>query len=488
MKANTIMPAGADQHIGPRTAGSFALPATRSRDQSLDALRGLAILAMVLSGSIAFGGVLPAWMYHAQVPPPLHKFDPSIPGITWVDLVFPFFLFSMGAAIPLSLSRFGEGRGLAVAWVGLRRSLLLAFFALFMFHMRAWVIAEAPRAEHYLLSLLAFALLFFQFWAPPAGQYHQLFTGLRVLAFAGAVVLLAVLPFHKGQGFLLEKSDIILLVLGNMAFFGTVAWYFTRRRPLVRLAILPLVLAVFLGSKTPGSWNEALFNWSPFPWLYKFYYLKYLFIILPGTLAGDWLLRSAAKVGKAHTESEGGSMLIGILSFGIIVTNVVLLFARQPLLNLCISTALLGALFFYAQKRLNGLQQDFLKAGAYLLVLGLFLEACEGGIKKDPSTYSYYFVTSGLAFLMLIALNAVQAFSPGRGIVGFLAANGRNPMVAYVAGSLLLLPLLHLTGLIRSWEALSSGPGAGFLKGLLFTACVSAVTLLFTRKKWYWKT
>lgn len=75
------------------------------RSKGLDALRGISVLLMVLSGSIAFGDVLPAWMYHAQVPPPEHIFKPEIAGITWVDLVFPFFLFSMGAAIPLSLSR-----------------------------------------------------------------------------------------------------------------------------------------------------------------------------------------------------------------------------------------------------------------------------------------------------------------------------------------------------------------------------------------------
>ena len=38
------------------------------RASSLDALRGYAILTMVLSGSIAWG-VLPGWMYHAQVGP-----------------------------------------------------------------------------------------------------------------------------------------------------------------------------------------------------------------------------------------------------------------------------------------------------------------------------------------------------------------------------------------------------------------------------------
>lgn len=32
------------------------------------------------------------WMFHAQTPPPTYAFNPDVPGITWVDLVFPFFL------------------------------------------------------------------------------------------------------------------------------------------------------------------------------------------------------------------------------------------------------------------------------------------------------------------------------------------------------------------------------------------------------------
>lgn len=74
------------------------------RAYSLDALRGYAILTMILSATIAFG-ILPGWMYHAQVPPPDHHFDPTVYGITWVDLVFPFFLFAMGAAFPFSIGK-----------------------------------------------------------------------------------------------------------------------------------------------------------------------------------------------------------------------------------------------------------------------------------------------------------------------------------------------------------------------------------------------
>ena len=103
------------------------------RVQELDVLRGIAIIGMVLSGSIAFGGILPAWMYHAQVPPPTHQFDPNRPGITWVDLVFPLFLFCMGAAIPLSL-KIQLDKGLtrfSLFSVAVRRFFQLLFFALF---------------------------------------------------------------------------------------------------------------------------------------------------------------------------------------------------------------------------------------------------------------------------------------------------------------------------------------------------------------------
>lgn len=44
-----------------------------------------------------FWWLIAAWMYHAQVPPPSHQFDPTRAGITWVDLVFPFFLVLYGS-------------------------------------------------------------------------------------------------------------------------------------------------------------------------------------------------------------------------------------------------------------------------------------------------------------------------------------------------------------------------------------------------------
>lgn len=462
------------------------------RNNSLDALRGLAILAMVLSSSIAFG-ILPAWMYHAQTPPPSHTFNPNLPGITWVDLVFPFFLFSMGAAIPLALHKKVQAgtNFLSVLYIAARRYGLLVFFALFTLHARSNIMTGTPAPGYYLLSITAFILLFFQFYKPAGSQHQHLFLVTRILAFAGAALLLYLLRFKDGKGFSLYRSDIIIIVLGNMAFFGTLIWWFTRHHAWVRMALLPFLMAVLVGGKEAGSWNEVLLQWSPLPWMYKFYYLKYLFLIIPGTLAGEWMLQySIRPQGAAGRPVSRLTGLSSVLSFTVIVINVILLFGRHMVPNL-ILTAILCSIIYWSLKKQEDQQPlliAFCKAGSWLLLLGLFFEAYEGGIKKDPSTFSYYLVTGGLAFFMLIALYGLQYTVIGERVVQYLGLNGRNPMVAYVTGNLLLLPLLHLTGGMSIYLGMKHSVATGFYSGILFTGIVSLVTVWFTKRGWLWKT
>ncbi|WP_276482074.1 DUF5009 domain-containing protein [Paraflavitalea pollutisoli] len=462
------------------------------RNHSLDALRGLAILAMVLSSSIAFG-ILPGWMYHAQTPPPGHVFNPDIPGITWVDLVFPFFLFSMGAAIPLALHKkeqAGVGFG-TILFAAARRYILLVFFALFTVHARTNMMTGEPSPIYYLLSISAFVLLFFQLYQPAGGRYQKLFTVIRICAFAAAALMMYLLPFKDGNGFSLYRSDVIIIVLGNMAFFGTIIWWFTRHHGWMRLVLLLFIMAILVGGKGAGSWNEDVLQWSPVPWMYKFYYLKYLFIILPGTIAGDWLLQYG-KLQPAGTEVPVNPPTgqIALLSFCLIVTNVILLFGRHLVLNLILTTGLCWLVYgcLRRQKQQQPLLGHFFQAGTGLLVLGLFLEAWEGGIKKDPSTFSYYLVTGGLAFFMLIALYGFQYTRAGTRIVYYLGLNGRNPMVAYVTGNLLLLPLLKWTGAMSIYLTMQQQVLTGFMSGVIFTGLVSLITVWFTRRGWYWKT
>ena len=473
----------------------------KTRNESLDALRGFAILTMVLSGSIAYGDVMPAWMYHAQVPPPLHQFNPAIAGITWVDLVFPFFLFSMGAAMPLSLQKHVEANTSfgVLAWIAFKRFLLLAFFALFSQHMKAWVIAESPMVKEHLLSMLAFVLLFFQFYDNRNEQRKRLFLFLKLAAFILAIFLLLKLPFNNGAGFSFYKSDIIIMVLANMAFFGTIIYYLTAKAPLLRIGMLPFVLAIFLASKEPNEgWAKAVFDFNhigsfQFDWLYKFYFLKYLFIIIPGTFAGEFICHSVKKDKKNMiliAVNSSNENLLAVVSLGLVFCNLYCLFTRLLLLNLILTILLcsMAWLLVKKQKAASNLIQQFTQAGIYLLLLGLFFEAYEGGIKKDSSTYSYYFVTSGLAFFMLIIFTFFARNKYFLGTINYFSLNGKNPMVAYVAGALILLPLLSLTQTKVNWDSLQQHAWIGLLKGILFTGMVSIITVLFVKKKWFWKT
>jgi predicted acyltransferase len=472
----------------------------QQRNQTLDALRGYAILTMVLSGSIAFGDTLPAWMYHAQVPPPLHQFVPTLAGITWVDLVFPFFLFSMGAAIPLALQKnvVTETSFVQILLIAFRRFFLLAFFALFTHHLMPWVLSDEPTVNHFLLSIAAFVLVFFQLYDNKNEKYKQLFLLLKFVSFTVAVALLFFLPFKDGNGFTLTNSDIIIIVLANMALFGTVIWWLTKNNPWLRIGILPFVMAIFLAAKEPNEgWAKLFYNFNEiggykFDWLYKFYFLKYLFIIIPGTIAGEYFLRFAKRdIVQVEENNTRVLKMISLLAFGLVVSNTVLLFERYLVLNVIISLSMIASIYFLMKKLLkenHPLLFHFFTAGAYLLLLGLFFEAYEGGIKKDSSTYSYYFVTSGLAFFMLIGFSGLALGKIGSAVNNYLSLNGRNPMVAYIAGNLLLQPILHLTKSNLLFDMMNVNPILGFLKGVLFTGIVSLITIFFTKRGWFWKT
>jgi predicted acyltransferase len=225
--------------------------------------------------------------------------------------------------------------------------------------------------------------------------------------------------------------------------------------------------------------------------LYKLYFLKYLFIIIPGTMAGEYFL-CFAKKDATQVEENSNSVLkiIAVLSFGLVASNTILLFERYLCLNLIISSAIIIAIYFFMKKLIKENHQllfHFFNAAAYLLLLGLFFEAYEGGIKKDSFTYSYYFVTSGLAFFMLIGFNGLSLGKVGSSIINYLSLNGRNPMVAYIAGNLLVQPILHITKANLLFDIMNVNPILGFLKGVLFTGIVSLVTILFTKKGWFWK-
>jgi predicted acyltransferase len=496
-----------------------------TRSLALDALRGIAICGMVLSGSVAYNGVLPAWMYHAQVPPPAYRFNPALPGITWVDLVFPFFLFALGAAIPLAFANKTIPQTpreyVRAGWAILKRGLLLAWFAIVTKHARTYALsakADAAQPEvawfHALVAIVCFVLMFPALMRSTTSVKSVLIQTAAIAAITGILLFLEY-PTHKAVSglqttvFDLFHSDIILLLLSNVAVFGTAIWLATRTNTLLRLGLLGFFLALRFAEPQPnfaGSWQHWLWFATPAAWLFKVYYLQYLFNVLIGTIAGDLMVSAAQTAQAQNVEHSHGSKnpfslnlaLKAALLLVFTVVNLFGLFARELNLNLVLNLVLLAAGFWLfrpskveseAQSALQTLHRRLYNWGAYWLLLGLFFEAFEGGIKKDKSTLSYYFVTSGLAFFWLAALSVLLAECKLQRGFQTIIANGQNPMVAYVTGGMLLLPLLHATG-AEPWfnAAFGASPLLAFLRGVIFTSVVMLITLLCSRRGWLWRT
>ena len=606
----------------------------KPRAHALDALRGYAIITMVLSAMEAFS-VLPRWMYHAQVPPPDHVFDPTIYGITWVDIIFPFFLFSMGAAIPLSLGRqHAKGESIMkLTWKTVQRWVKLTFFAIFIIHAFPFMLGYEQEWMRYAMPIFFFILLCLMFMPNPFGLSPYKARAITWSAYLVAVGFMLLQPYAGGAPFRLTDSDCIMLILANVSLTGSIIYLLTIGHPLRRLALLPFLVALFMAAHTANSWPALLIHTSWLPWLYLPAYQVYLLIIIPGTVAGEWIAQWLEKM-KANDTSKGlvdnyqkkneavlenvnplksrrGAVLengdkvknddkavlenvnllkggreavlenenkvrtrseemkdkenalalpVAFLSLALIVVNVVLLFGRHLVANL-VATMVLTALTAWllrsrreagttgveaakqrsaskdassqnaakqevsnreassqeaakqeVSSREASLQeaskqevynhrsssitasptlhfwQRLSSAGAYLLLLGLCLESYEGGIRKDDVTLSYLFVTCGLAFYALLLLTVVCDHWHVRWLCAPLEMVGKNPMVAYVSASMVIIPVLILTHIYPYIDALSSQPLTGFLKGVLLTTLCMALTAWFTHKRWFWKT
>lgn len=465
------------------------------RADALDALRGFAIITMILSGSIPFSGpaALPGWMYHAQVPPPDHIFNPNLPGITWVDLVFPFFLFAMGAAFPFALrKRIEQGVSyLKLSLQAVQRGFLLVVFALFLQHSKPYALSGNPESFHWIIGLVGFVVLFLIYYRYPKSLNPIIVTAIKIITGIGAVVLFSQLTYSKGSGFLLSRSDIIILVLANVALFGSIIWLFTKDNLVIRLSILAFLLAFRITHNIEGSWTGFIWNLTPAPEIYKFYFLQYLFIVIPGTIAGDlFYIWMKSYADESAEDKSANYVYLFFLCLGIILLNLFGLYSRQLTLNLIGNIVLLSVgliILRNTKSQLLDLYKKLFQWGAFWLLLGLAFESFEGGIKKDQSTLSYYLVTSGLAFMALISFSIISDYWKKSKYVNLLIDNGQNPMIAYIAGSNFVMPILALTGLSTLLNYLLINPWLGFLKGLIFTLLAAVVTSFFTKKKIFWR-
>src|SRR5690606_10461720 len=92
--------------------------------------------------------------------------------------------------------------------------------------------------------------------------------------------------------------------------------------------------------------------------------------------------------------------------------------------------------------------------GFALASIALFFEPLDGGIKKDPSSFSYWFLTSGLAFIFYMVCDYLTKRFPDNKVISSMVKNGQNPMIAYCVSAFLIIPVLGLLQILPVFDTL----------------------------------
>ncbi len=460
-----------------------------SRISSVDMLRGLAIVGMVLCANIGYNSGLPAWMFHGQTPPPTYAFNPDVPGITWVDLVFPFFLFSMGAAFPLAMRKRlenGQSRW-AVAGSLVKRWFILTLFALLLGNAYALELTSQPLWQVYVFKTAVWAGMFLALvrvrmqeaegWKKHLGLAVNVCGVVMLGALAAIMVHWFGIPLDKG------RCDIIIMILANLAVWGGMIWMLTKDN--IRLRWLVFMLAAAfkaLDSYVPEALSFVP-SCSAVSWFFCWDWLQYLLMVIPASVVGDMILKHSRSGEKM--EFDGKAVAAGFIALAAAVVQLWGLYARQVVPDLSFTAALFTAFAMLTPKR-NDVFSKTALAGFVLLIVGIIFDPIDGGITKDYCNLSYLFTTCGMAALVTAFLLMLETRFGVKG--HFLAGVGQNPMLAYTVTNFLVGPILNLLGLLPLLYSIAAGSQFwGVMQGIIITFLMMCVTYLFTKLKLFWR-
>jgi heparan-alpha-glucosaminide N-acetyltransferase len=196
-----------------------------SRIISIDIFRGLTMALMIFVNALSDVPGLPWWTYHAHA---------SEDVMTYVDMVFPFFLFIVGMSLPLSVAqRLKRDSSLPSLWlhVVLRVVGLVAL---------GLILANAEKADPSRMgisgSLWAFfglisAALYLNVY-PKSERYPEYSRVLRTVGLVGVVVIFAVFRRTTSDGHIgwIDPSYPEILGLIGFSYLAVALLYIPTRR------------------------------------------------------------------------------------------------------------------------------------------------------------------------------------------------------------------------------------------------------------------
>lgn len=206
-------------------------PATKAtqvaapRIASIDVFRGLTMAVMIFVNALADVRGLPWWTHHAHA---------SEDVMTYVDMVFPFFLFAVGLSFPLAIeTRLKRNHSLIALWTHVVvRSLSLIGLGLILANAEIADRARMGMSGNVwaLLGLFCFALFLLDYGKLESLRPYSRI--LRAVGLTGVVILYAIFrrSTRTGQAAWIDFSYPEILGLIGFSYFAVALLYIPTRR------------------------------------------------------------------------------------------------------------------------------------------------------------------------------------------------------------------------------------------------------------------
>ena len=388
------------------------LTAEATRIASIDIFRGLTILVMVFVNDVSGVKGLPWWTYHMPE---------NRNGMTYVDMVFPAFLFIVGMSIPLAIRRrIAKGDTPFRIWRHtILRSIGLVAMGLLLAN-QGYVDAQLTGINAWLWDALALAgiILFWNVY-PRSGRFKPLFvilkwTGLALLVWS---VIIFKRRTQQGQVTGLDFSYLEILGLIGCAYFS--------------VCILYLILKKNF-------------------WVFVF------------SLSALTALNVASKIGLTPRLDQ--------------LPNYVWPFETGALSSITMAGLVASLMFFE-----NTVARTFKAKAAWALgfaaiLLGAAWELAPLGISKNLATPTWCLYSAGVSLLLFLILYWVADVRHATKWASFVKPAGSNTLLTY------LLPYVcYLTPVVNRISAYGSEGRVGVVRAVVFTGFVLALSAVVTR-------
>ena len=384
-----------------------------NRILSIDIFRGLTIFLMVFVNDLAGVSNIPRWMKHVAA---------DVNGMTFVDVVFPAFLFIVGMAIPFAVDRrLAKGEKPLPFWLHvLKRTFALLLLGVYMVNTEEMNAAATliPKGLWATSFYIAAIILWNRYPSPQSSLRNWLIPMLKGLAIGTLVVLF--MTYRKGEG-----DGLTGMTTSWWGILGLIGWAYC----------IAMVLYKISGK------NNYLFAG-----LFTLLTLLYLGMWGKWGIISDYLNQIIYFRGHfAHT----------LLVLSGIACSLVL---RTPSLS--------------SEKKIR----NMLALGILLGIVGYGVLPFEG-ISKIRATPSWVFYSAAICCGMYTLLYVIVDRWGKARWANFLKPAGENPLLTY-----LLPPLFYaIVGYAFVPTSINSGI-LGFLKAVLFSVFILAIARWLTAK------